>query len=71
MTDLSLNIKKTIHAPIEEVFDAWLDPAMQGQFVLPAPGMPTRKWRTTPGRVVASASSCRLATTRFLTAEPA
>jgi len=40
MTDLTVNISKTINAPIEKVFDAWLDPAMLRQFILPAPGMP-------------------------------
>jgi uncharacterized protein YndB with AHSA1/START domain len=39
MTDLSLNISKTISAPIDRVFDAWLDPAILAQFMLPAPGM--------------------------------
>ena len=39
MKDLSLNISKTINAPIEKVFDAWLDPTMLTQFILPAPGM--------------------------------
>ena len=40
MNDLSLEITKTIHAPIEKVFDAWLDPNMLAQFILPMPGMP-------------------------------
>lgn len=40
MTDLKINLTKTIHAPIEKVFDAWLDPAILTQFVLPSPGMP-------------------------------
>ena len=40
MTDLSVNVKKTINAPIEKVFDAWLDPAMLTRFILPAPDMP-------------------------------
>lgn len=40
MTEFSLNISKTINAPIERVFDAWLDPALLSRFVLPAPGMP-------------------------------
>ena len=40
MTDLTVNIKKTINAPIDKVFDAWLDPAMLTQFILPSPGMP-------------------------------
>ncbi|HUV22727.1 MAG TPA: SRPBCC domain-containing protein [Gammaproteobacteria bacterium] len=39
MTDLSVNISKTINAPIEQVFDAWLDPTLLAQFILPAPGM--------------------------------
>lgn len=39
MTELSVNLTKTIHAPIETVFDAWLDPAMLTRFILPAPGM--------------------------------
>ena len=40
MTDLTLKLEKTVNAPIEKVFDAWLDPAMLTQFVLPQPGMP-------------------------------
>ena len=40
MTDLNINIIKTIHAPIEKVFDAWIDPKMLSFFMLPMPGMP-------------------------------
>ncbi len=40
MTDLTVNLNKTINAPIEKVFDAWLDPGMLTRFILPAPGMP-------------------------------
>lgn len=39
MTDLAVNINKTINAPIEKVFDAWLDPKMLAKFILPMPGM--------------------------------
>ena len=40
MTDLTLNLEATIHAPIETVFDAWLDPQTLARFMLPQPGMP-------------------------------
>ncbi len=40
MNDLTVNINKIIHAPIEKAFDAWLDPEMLAQFILPSPGMP-------------------------------
>lgn len=40
MTDLTVNITKTINAPIEKVFDAWLNPEMLAKFILPMPGMP-------------------------------
>ena len=40
MTELSVNLSKTIQAPIEKVFDAWLDPATLTRFILPGPGMP-------------------------------
>ncbi|MBL1275148.1 MAG: SRPBCC domain-containing protein [Ectothiorhodospiraceae bacterium] len=40
MTDLMVNVSKTIQAPIEKVFDAWLNPEMLAQFILPMPGMP-------------------------------
>ncbi|MDH3763870.1 MAG: SRPBCC domain-containing protein [Gammaproteobacteria bacterium] len=40
MSDLTVNLKKTINAPIERVFDAWLDPAMLTRFILPDPAMP-------------------------------
>jgi len=39
MTDLKVNLNKIIHAPIEKVFDAWLDPTTLSQFILPMPGM--------------------------------
>ena len=33
MAELSVNINKTIHAPIEKVFDAWLNPEMLSKFM--------------------------------------
>lgn len=39
MTDLTVNITRTIDSPIEKVFDAWLDPVMLSRFMLPAQGM--------------------------------
>ena len=46
MTDLSVNITKTIHALIESVFDAWLNADTLSKFILPAPGMPEPKVET-------------------------
>lgn len=40
MADLTVKLTKTIHAPIEKVFDAWLDPATLTRFILPMPDMP-------------------------------
>jgi len=40
MTDLTVNVTKIIHAPIEQVFDAWLNPEILPRFILPMPGMP-------------------------------
>lgn len=40
MTDLTVNVNKTIHAPIEKVFDAWLNPKILSLFMMPIPGMP-------------------------------
>lgn len=39
MADLSVNINKKIHAPIEKVFDAWLNPEMLSIFMK---GMPDK-----------------------------
>lgn len=40
MNELTVNISKTIQAPIEEVFDAWLSPEKLSKFMTPMPGMP-------------------------------
>jgi uncharacterized protein YndB with AHSA1/START domain len=40
MTELTVNISKIIDAPIEKVFDAWLNPKMLSKFMTPMPGMP-------------------------------
>lgn len=48
MTELAVNLSKTIHAPIEKVFDAWLDPHMLTRFILPAPDMPNPEVETDP-----------------------
>jgi len=43
MSDLSLTVKKTIPAPVEKVFDAWLDPKMLAKFMMPGPAMSVPK----------------------------
>lgn len=39
MTELSLTTSRTIAAPAQRVFDAWLDPTMLAKFMRPAPDM--------------------------------
>lgn len=39
MTDLSLTVERTIKAPQQDVFNAWLNPDMLRKFMMPAPGM--------------------------------
>ncbi len=48
MKPLSLNVSKTINAPIEKVFDAWLDPIALSKFMLPMPIMPQPKVKIDP-----------------------
>jgi uncharacterized protein YndB with AHSA1/START domain len=37
--ELSLTVSNTINAPVEKVFDAWLDPHSLAKFMRPKPGM--------------------------------
>jgi len=46
MTDLTVKVAKIIHAPIETVFDAWLNPETLSRFILPMPGMPQPETET-------------------------
>ena len=39
MTELSLNVSRTIKAPAENVFNAWLDPELLAKFMMPGDGM--------------------------------
>lgn len=48
MTDLNVIVTKTINAPIEKVFDAWLNPELLAQFMMPMPGMPNPKTENDP-----------------------
>lgn len=48
MTELTLNLSRTINAPAEKVFNAWLDPEMLARFMLPAGGMSVPKAATNP-----------------------
>lgn len=40
MNELTVHIEKTVKAPIETVFDAWLDPDLLAKFMTPMVGMP-------------------------------
>lgn len=40
MTDLTVKLTKTINAPAERVFNAWLDANTLSRFMTPMPGMP-------------------------------
>ena len=39
MTELTLNVSRTINASAETLFNAWLDPKMLARFMLPGPNM--------------------------------
>lgn len=40
MADLTVKISKVVNAHIDNVFNAWLDPHLLSQFILPMPDMP-------------------------------
>jgi len=40
MSELTVNLSKTINAPLKNTFDAWLNPQTLSRFILPMPGMP-------------------------------
>lgn len=46
MSELSLNLTRTIKAPIEAVYNAWLDPEMLARFMIPGEGMTVPKAET-------------------------
>lgn len=46
MTDLTLTARRTIKAPTERVFNAWLDPEMMARFMSPGPDMHVRAARS-------------------------
>lgn len=43
MSELSLNLVRHINAPVESVFNAWLDPELLAQFMKPADSVTTSK----------------------------
>lgn len=46
MTDLSLTCRRVIKASPEQVYSAWLDPAMMTRFMSPRPDMHVREARS-------------------------
>jgi len=43
MNNLTCHVSQVINAPLEKVFDAWLNPEILSRFMLPMPGMPEPK----------------------------
>lgn len=48
MSELTLEISRTLNAPIESVFNAWLDPQMLARFMIPGQGMTVPQAHTDP-----------------------
>jgi uncharacterized protein YndB with AHSA1/START domain len=48
MTDLSLTCRRVIKASPEQVYKAWIDPAMMTRFMSPRPDMHVRDARSDP-----------------------
>jgi len=48
MNELSLNVSRTINAPAEALFNAWLDPEMLARFMIPGEGMSVSKATANP-----------------------
>lgn len=48
MTDLNLKVERTINARQADVFNAWLNPEMLRQFMMPAAGMSVPKASNDP-----------------------
>lgn len=48
MSELTLSVEHTINAPIEFVYNAWLDPALMARFMTPAPGVVATDISTEP-----------------------
>lgn len=48
MSELTLRVEHTINAPMEFVFNAWLDPVLMAKFMTPAPHMTATDITTNP-----------------------
>ena len=48
MPELSLTVSRVINAPIEQVFNAWLDPIMMTKFMTPGEGMTVEDAKADP-----------------------
>ena len=48
MTDLTTTVTRTIKAPAQRLFDAWLDPTMMAKFMVPRPDMHLREVTAEP-----------------------
>ena len=48
MSDLKVTVSRTIKAPIERVYNAWLDPITMARFMTPAPDIVVPQAETDP-----------------------
>lgn len=48
MSELSMQVSRTIKAPAEALFNAWLEPKMLAKFMIPGEGMPEPRVENDP-----------------------
>ena len=59
MNDLICSLNRVINAPIEKVFDAWLNPQLLSRFMLPMPGRLPGQSQIDPSQMISPARVLR------------